>query len=49
METATLARMEAVYGFEKGSVRAVVADRAASKQPKLELKEQAVSERFGWP
>lgn len=42
METATLAKMGSVYGFEAGSVCAVIADRLESEHPKLELKEQSV-------
>jgi uridine phosphorylase len=44
METATLAKMGAVYGFEAGSVCAVIADRSESEMPKLELKAQAVDD-----
>ena len=44
METATLAKMGAVYGFEAGSVCAVIADRTESERPKLELKAQAVDD-----
>ena len=42
METATLAKMGAVYGFAAGCVCAVIADRSESEMPKRELKARAV-------